>query len=395
MATGSQAASYMRNLPPVGSFRVDPASFFGMTERNDLPLEARAFPGFGAFFEQRLSNIGILAGILLIFDGTLTTTGGTVTIAPTHRWPYGLLSSIQINANGQNNLLAIDGMDAKVRERRVYRNPPDVLDVAPVSASAAPLNAAGSSAVRLAWTLPIAHDETTLLGSIFAQSDESYLSMRLSMANQPAGASGDLFTVTAGSVALTGTFYPLLTFYEIPMVAGEKGGTLVVLPDLSLLHGMVAVNQVIAAAGDVTGTLLRTAGQLLCVYNRFDNGPTAIDPYGSALTNYRLRYGGNQIPREMRASQNLNALAYINQRDYDGPLGAGVAQPPSAAHPWNHLTASPRYLLLDLEASNPMRDVILPKGVMDLQQIFTIAAGTTINAGAQVHQVEEILFGGA
>lgn len=391
MATGTQAASYMRNLPPAGSFRIDPNSFFSLTERNDLPLTPQAFPGFGSFFEQRLNNVGILAGITLTFEGTLTSVGAAA-YAPTHRWPYGLLTNVQINANGQNNLIAVDGMDLKARERRVFRNAPDLIDTAPTVAGSAPLGAAGSAQVRLTWQIPVSHDDTTLIGSIFAQSDESYLSMRLSFASQPAAASGDLFVYTAGtSIALTGTIYPTLTFYEIPIGPGAKGGSEVILPDLSMLHGMVAVNQGIVGVGDTVASLLRTAGQLLCVYTRLDNGANSLDVLDPlVLQDYRLRYGGNQIPREYAHA----ALGYKNQRDYDGPVSAALCRG-TANSPFSHLFIAPRYLVLDLEVDNPLRDVILPKGVIDLQQIFTIANGVTINAGAQAHQVEEILFGGA
>lgn len=386
-ATGQQAASYMRNLPPAGSFQINPMAFYQATERNDFPLPPVAFNGFGLFQESRINNVGVLAQLQVTFEGTITTTT-TPNITPTWRWPYGLLSLVQFNANGQNNLIAVDGMDLKARERRVFRNPPDMIDAAPMAAGASPFNTAGSAAVKLSWVIPIAHDMTTLIAPIFAQSDESYLSYRLSFANQPGAATGDLFTIVAGTVALAGNFFTTLTFFEIPITSDGKS-SIVVLPDLSMLHGMgQAPVPITNGAGDTIGQLLRTAGQLLCVYNRLDNGAASIDPFNSAtLTEYRLRYGGNQIPRDFTHSQ----LSYKNQQDYDGPLNASLYNQGTIPAGW--LNALPRYLLLDLETDNPVRDVIMPKGVIDLQQIFTLA-GVTPAGNAQAHVVEEILFGG-
>lgn len=391
-ATGQQAASYMRNLPPAGSFAIEPMAFYQATERNDLPLSPVAFNGFGLFQDTRVNNVGVLALLKIVFEGTLTSVGAS-NWAPTWRWPYGLLSNVQFNANGQNNLIAVDGPDLKARERRVFRNPADMIDTAPMLQTAVPFTGAGASTVKLAWDVPIAHDMTTLIAPIFAQSDESYLSYRLNFANQPAAASGDLFTYTAGtSIALVGNFFTTLTFFEIPIVS-EGGKSIVVLPDMSMLHGMTVAPQVITNGnGDTIAQLLRTAGQLLCVYNRLDNGPASIDPFNSAtLTEYRLRYGGNQIPRDFTHS----ALSYKNQQDYSGPLNGSLYNNNQAPNvtPSTWLNALPRYLVLDLETDNPVRDVIMPKGVIDLQQIFTLA-GVAPAGNAQVHQVEEILFGG-
>jgi hypothetical protein len=376
MAVGAAAAAYMRNLPPAGSYVVSPKDFMERTERNDMPLTPITFPGFGSFADLRINNVGIIAGIELVFEGTLTSVGAA-NIAPGHKWPYGMLREVAISVNGQSNLIAVDGQDLKARELRITRNYNDAVAVTPVTAAAVPFNAAGSASVIVTWRIPIAHDERVLLGAIFAQSDESYLNMRLSTANQPAAADGDLFDYTAGtSIALTGSFYPTLTFYEIPQVSdGQRN--LIVVPDLSQLHGMAVINSPVAQNGEFAQNLLRTTGALTCLYHRVDNGTySTINLHvATTVTGYKLTYGGNQTPREFQHA----ALSWKNARDYDGLIA-----------PVSPSGFPVRYLLLDLEVENPMRDVILPKGVTDLQTRMTFSGVTWTNG--LLHTVQETLF---
>jgi hypothetical protein len=55
----------------------------------------------------------------------------------------------------------------------------------------------------------------------------------------------------------------------------------------------------------------------------------------------------------------------------------------------------PGWAILDFEIDNPERELVMPKGVTELKVTPKVAAGTTINANAKVHQVYEILFAGA
>lgn len=377
MAVGAAGAAYMRNLPPAGSYVVNPQAFMERTERNDMPLAPIAFPGFGSFADLRINNVGVISGLELTFEGTLTTVGGTVTVAPGHKWPYGMLREVAVSVNGQSNLIAVDGQDLHARVLRITRNYADTITNPPINPSGSPFNVAGAAAMKISWRVPIAHDERVLLGAIFAQSDESYLNLRLSTANQPTAADGDLFDYTAGtSVVLTGSFYPTLTFYEIPQVQ-DGSRTMIVVPDLSQLHGMAVINSPIAQNGEFAQNLLRTTGALVCLYHRVDNATFGtVNVHDSAvLTSYKLSYGGNQTPREFQRA----ALSWKNARDYDGLIT-----------PYSPTAFPARYLLFDLEVENPMRDVILPKGVTDLQTRMTFAGVSWTNG--ILHTVQETLF---
>jgi len=77
--------------------------------------------------------------------------------------------------------------------------------------------------------------------------------------------------------------------------------------------------------------------------------------------------------------------------DYEVLLGAAVttAAPPPPPPP------APQFVpMRSFEADNPSRDLVFPKGVTELQTVFNIPAGTTINGNAHVHFVEEALFAG-
>lgn len=364
---GSSAAPFVRNLPQPGQYVSDPALFARLTERNSLDAQPITWPGFQSFADYKVANVGILAQLELIFDGTITTATAP-NITPTAFYPWGLINRLTLSANGQNNLIDCDGLDLRARELRVSRNPADQLNAFP-AAGGAPFNSAGSATLRIAYNIPIAHDMTTLLGSLFMQTDDNYVNIRISTA-----ASTDLFTISAGTLTLAGSFYPVLTFFSIPTAPGAQGGSVVVLPDLTMLHSMVTIAQPISANGDSVTKLQRSVGNLLCLYTRVDNAATAVDPVGApaTVTAHQLRYGGNIVPiRHVRGS-----LGLANQREYNGLVAP---------------TTGKRYALLDFEAENPMRDVIVPKGVQDLEWVLTFA-GVTWNGGATVRTVQEVMY---
>jgi hypothetical protein len=369
---GAAQAPYVRNLPGAGSFVSDPALFARLTERNVFPAQPLAFPGFGSFVDYKVANVGILSRVELVFDGTITTAS-TPAITPTALYPWNLVSRLILSANGQNNLLDVDGLDLRARDQRVNRNPTDNLSSFP-AAGGSPFNTAAAATLRIAYDIPIAHDQTTILGALFMQTDDNFVNVRINTAQ-----SSDLFTISTGTLSITGSFYPILYFFSIPTVPDAQGSARVVLPDLTMLHSMVSIQVSVAANGEVVTPLQRTIGNLLCLYTRVENGATAVDPIGApvTVTQHALRYGGNITPQTWQRG----ALGLLNQREYNG-----IVAP----------TANRRYAILDLEQDNPLRDVIVPKGVQDLQWVLTYA-GVAWNAGALQRTVQEVIYavGGA
>src|SRR5258708_1976003 len=89
----------------VPSTSVDPRSFMAATRRLEVPLHGGAYSGLGFTDQIIILQTGIIAGISLKVQATLTVTPGTGTVATTMRWPYDLLRAIRFTANGQSNLI--------------------------------------------------------------------------------------------------------------------------------------------------------------------------------------------------------------------------------------------------------------------------------------------------
>jgi hypothetical protein len=382
MPVGLGGAAFMRNLPAGGGYAVNGEVFNRETERNDVPLQPVTFTGLGgAIMDQRIPNNGLLTGLTLLFKGTLVTTTPTGTATAGYQWPWNLLKRVTLNANGQTSLVTAEGLDLRVRRQRYFRNPREELSTAIATDTVGTIQqtgtvgnpipgtiAAGTYNLTLEWQLPIVHDDESLVGALFAQSDQNYLSFRLT----PAAAT-DVLTITGTATAVVaGTIYPTVTFFDIPIVSqGQGRGDAVVIPNLAWLHGYLSYDNSYANTGDVRTPFIRTDGQLLAFAFYLDNGgQTQIAP--TTLNEVRFAYGGNRKPRVFNPPEQLLAK---NVRDYNGRI-------------------QPGYLVFDFEVDNPARDLVYPKGVSELAVEVNIPTGTTINANARIHGVEETLFSG-
>jgi hypothetical protein len=380
MPVGLGGAAFMRNLPQAGGYQANDDLFNRETERNDVALQPIAYSGLGgATMEGRIPNNGILTGLNLLFKGTATVAGGG-TVTTGYQWPWNLIKRATLSANGQTSLLSAEGLDLRVRRQRIYRNPREELSSAIATDTVGTVQQTGAAGnpipgvvangtynLVLEWQLPIVHDDESLVGALFAQSDQNYLSFKLTPP-----ASTDVATLAGGStLVLAGTIYPTITFFDIPMVSGANGGDLVIVPNLNWLHGYLASDNPYANTGDVRTPFIRTDGQLLAFGCYLDNGGMAqIAP--TVLNEIRFAYGGNRKPRIFNPPEQLLSK---NVRDYSGLL-------------------KPNWIMFDFEIDNPARDLVYPKGVSELAVEVNIPTGTTINGNARVHFVEETLFAG-
>jgi hypothetical protein len=377
-ALGIGGASFLRNLPAQGAYEVNEALFNAETERNDVPLQPVAFTGLGgAPMDVKIPNNGILTNLRLTFVGNLQNTAGGGSATSGYQFPHNApWKSLTLNANGQTSLISAEGLDLRMRRQRIWRNAKDDITVSPAitsggSGSGDPspgVVANGANAMTLTIDVPIVHDDTTLIGALFAQSDQNNLSVRITPA-----AVTDLFTLAGGAtVAMTGTIYATATFYDIPMMP-INGVDKVVVPNLAWLHGYLSGDYNFANTGNVRAPFIRTAGQLLAYGFYIDNGGISqLDPGGAAITEVRFGYGGNRKPRVY----NPPIVGLEKQgRDYNGRLRPG-------------------WWLFDFEIDNPARDLVYPKGVTELAIELNIAAGTVLNANARIHYVEDTLFTG-
>lgn len=377
-ATGKGAASFFLNMPPAGTYSLDTPYFNQETERNDVPQQSFAFTGLGGSrMDERVTNVGILAFIRLIFIGSLVVSG-TGAVTALYKWPWNIMSRATVQANGQTSLMQAQGLDFRARRQRLYRKPTESISTAPATTTATGdpnpgVITNGTYPVVLVYDLPIVHDMTTLTGALFAQSDSNYLSYSI----EPA-LSSDLFSIASGgAVALTGTFFPQLTYFDIPYQDTQQG-RIVAIPDLRWLHGFIGTDNPFANTGDVKTPLIKNAGQLIAFYQYIDNGGAAQISWSSAVDEFRLEYGGNRKPIVWSGPAGQGPLFGLeeNERNYNGLI-------------------QPGYLILDLENDNPARDLIYPRGVSELQAVAKITNGTTVNANAHMHFVEETLFSGS
>lgn len=377
MPTGNAGAAFVRALPAT-DFHTNDALFNQLTERNVVRLDQVSMPALGSpTTNVRIPNNGLLANLRLIFEGTLVVTTPSGSCTSGYGWPWNTLKTFAMSVNGQTQLKRAEGLDFRMRRNRVHRHPREEISsavntdtVGSVAQTAAVGNprpgtiAAGSYAVTLEYDLPIVHDNESLLGLLYAQSDQNYLSFAISP-----GSAADMFTLTGGAtVALSGTWYIASEYFDIPLAEDGKP----VLPDLSWLHGILTSDVPYANTGTVATPFIRTDGSLLLFASYLDNGgQTQIAP--TSLSAIRFMYGGNRRPREYTPTKHLLAK---NQTDYNGLL-------------------QPNWIVIDNEVDNPLRDAVFPKGVSELKIEVDIPQGTTINPNARMHFLQESLFTGA
>ena len=223
--------------------------------------------------------------------------------------------------------------------------------------------------MHLSWTVDIATDPAALVAALYAQSSQTLLGGQLGQASE-----SDLVAPggTAALWAISGTFYIQEKAWEIPI--GQKGE--LILPDITKLHMVVAVERPWTNTGDVEVELLRTNGQLMRLFTSgysADNVPLSALP-GTADANkidkFKVRYGMKNTPIDYDPA---SVLAGINAKNYRGPV------------PYDRL-------VVDNMLYNPARDMWLLQGVTNLRADVYVDSAVAPTVGeASVRVVEELL----
>lgn len=361
VGTGSQVMSTI----PAQPFVPDPNQFFQMTSKTVLTPRVPPIPGPGMPVGLQLLQAGIVSKLQIVFQGTIDIPDNAVTSAL--NWPYGLLSRFRLSANGQNDLFSCDGVDLHVL--RYLSNPAfvDFTDnfVGDVGAAHTFTDPLTNSPLYLTWDVPIAADQTSLIGALYAQSSATNLTAELTQARNE-----DLFTTGAGSVSIEGSFFLQETLFQVPT---DAQGNLVT-PDLSRLHGFQSLDVPISNVGETRVPLIRSSGQLMRLLIRARNGTSPLSALPSTaaaakIDGLRLEYGGNQRPYTFQPAGQLVAL---NNQHYGAPL------------PYD-------YLCVDFVKENAIRDAVYLQGVTELAAIVDLNdAVTPSNAVARV--IQETLF---
>jgi len=310
---------------------INPQAFYPATRRMQYPMKSSApIMGLGAVDPVTLKQTGIIAALDVRISGSVVFGGTIAGTSLSWRWPYGLLKAVKVSANGQANLVNASGLHLKalqmaqthVNDRGISRK----IGAATIQSGTLSMSsddwgslagvttlgpgvtvaATGTYTVDFVVRVPVAFDQRTLLGAIFAQTAQTNLTLDIEYETQ-----ANLLTLGG---AATVTFAGLNAevsgvVYTIPQVGGSF-----VVPDLSAFHQVISTRNPALAQGDnevpLTGTGI--GRQLMRVlYQVYSGAGVAAVPYAMTSTNYgqqAWRYGGNDTPEAYRTGSNMRAF---------------------------------------------------------------------------------------
>lgn len=355
---------------------VNPTQFFALTRRMTFQQKSFSFAGLGLTDNVPILQAGIISGLFVQFQGSLVVTLGGGTAASTMRWPYDLPRAFRFSANGQSNLINCSGGKLKAREimargdltdRGIARGIGGASPGTQINQGSMSLNTegwgvgqgvsaipGGTYTVDLEWYVPIAFDDVSLVGAIFAQTSATDLNLAIDWAPVT-----DLFTLTGAATAvLTGQCTVLGRLYTIPQ--GPNGQ--VIVPDLSTFHSLIqtryanpgnGVNEVRLAGQGVGKQLLRLYGQL---WNGAVQAPVPVN-----RTNYGQvgwRYGTSDTP-ELYPNGQVHAYSVEKTFDCD-------------------LCSVNGYWVLDFASENAFRDSVDEGTATELRFVNEIQNAVTL-----------------
>lgn len=358
---------------------VDPDNFYKATRRLRFPMQPlKAISGLGTTDTVQLRQTGIVAGLEVRVKGTITFGGtiGTTTMA--YEWPFNLIQEFRLSANGQSNLLRYRGLTARAYEMAVNPRlddaglsksfggtaftagtlalPCDDWGTSGVNVLAPGTNVAavGTFTVDLTFFLPVAADPVSLVGSVYAQSSATNLTLDLQWATQ-----AQIVSALGGAA----TFAQALSWkvtglaYSIPNVNGAY-----VVPDLSQFH-QLAEYRVGGLAQGTNEPVLPGTGVGRRLMRLFFNAYSGATPTPLAMTDANFTtvgwaYGGSDVPEAYPLGGDLRAQnVRVAGVDLGGLWGLGL---------W------------DFASQFALRDVIDEGSTSDLRiQIGLVAAPTS------------------
>jgi hypothetical protein len=396
MPTGTTPMQVMQGIE-VPASSVNPAQFFQLTRRlTILEKSLPAFAGLGSTDTIPILQTGVLSGIMIQFSGQIVIALPTGTAASTGRWPYDMIRALRFTANGQSNLINCHGRYLKARElqqrgdltdRGVVRGVGGASPGVQVNQGTMSLSgenwgigqnvtgiAAGTYPIELEWYVPVAFDDLTLTGAIFAQTSATDLFLAIDWAPLT-----DLIALTGTATAVvTGSVNAFATLYTIPQ--GPNGD--IIVPDLSTFHSVIESRVPQIANGD---NEIRLAGQgvgkqLLRLMGTTFNQATAAVPVPLPVnsTNYGnllWRFGGNDTPEVWN---NGFAHAHRVEKLFDVDFGTfqGI---------WCH----------DFCSENAFRDSVDEGTATELRFLVNIPSGVVLTNAFAEYVQETVSIGSA
>jgi hypothetical protein len=314
---------------------VNPQAFFAATRRlNILEKNLGSFAGLGSTDTIPILQTGVVSGLVIQLQGQVVLAG-TGTTATTARWPYDLIRAARFTANGQSNLINVHGGKLKAREmmaRGDYSDRGVIKNIGGAGvgtavqqgtlsgnneswgiAQNATAIANGTYNFSLEWYVPVAFDDLTLTGAIFAQTSATDLYLAIDWAP-----TSDLFVFTGNNTAVfTASLNVFAKLYTIPQAPNGN----IIVPDLSTFHSLIESRYPQIALGD---NEIRLAGQgvgkqLLRLYGQLWNGVTQVPVpmNGTNFGNVQWKFGGQDIPESWN---NGSAHAYRVEQLFNSDL---------------------------------------------------------------------------
>jgi hypothetical protein len=355
-----------------GSEIQNAALFQQLTERQAMPQISTAISGLNKKQRLLIEKVGVISRVRLTLNFKFKTQAGkTPTLNP--GFPWKVLREIAMQANGVTGIMDCSAATLQMRRDRVYRNPTSAIIKGPQGGKK--LAAATPYECKVAIEIPIAHDMTSLLGSLLAQNEETGLSFLLYWASEE-----EIVNEANSIEKFEGEIEWASTVFSIgSTVQGNKEYT--VLPDLSAFHGLTEQEINLLGTGNQRAELVRTNGQLLCYTALVTNKPggqAVLTP--EEWTRLRLEYGGNKDPLVWEPA---NTLWEENADDYNGPLIIGGEA--------NEAAKGLPYLAIDQERDNAVRDMIIPTDLVELRAVLGIPVAFTPES-ARIFTSQETLY---
>ena len=325
---------------------VSPQDFYRATRRMRFAMSAlKPIAALGSTDTVQLRQVGIVSSLEVRVQGSLTFGGTIGTTTMSFDWPYNLIQNLTLSANGQSNLISARGLTLKaydfvasprlddagvsntfngaVAAAGTLAMPSDVWGATGgnVTAPGSNVAAIGTYNFDLTFVVPVAADQTSLVGSIYAQSSATNLSLNITWATQ-----NQIVSALGGAATFASTINWQVTgvAYSIPNVNGKF-----VVPDLSQFHQLVenrtgglvqGSNQIILPGTGVGRQLLRL------MWNTYSGAPFA--PLAMNATNYGQvdwAYGGSDVPEAYPNGTQLRAWnIHAAGTDIGGLWGFGL-----------------------------------------------------------------------
>jgi hypothetical protein len=346
MATSASNAPLIQGNALTPDVTVDPNSFYANTRRLRYPMVSKTkITGIGSSDSVSLRQSGIVAALEVRISGTVTLNGTYAATTMTYEWPYNFVKAFTLSANGQSTLINARGLIVRAQEFASNNDINDrgvshqfggtsaaftqtqgtlALSVDDWGTNAGGILAPGTVTtvaagqvftVDITYFIPVAADQVSLIGSVYAQSSATNLTLGLQYA-----ASTDLISLGAGvTVDFSNLTYDVTgVVYSIPNVNGKY-----VIPDLTQFHSLTEALAPTPAAGLNEPQLpgVGAGRKLLRTFFNVYSGAFPGTPYVINDTNYNTvgwAYGGNTVPESYAFGQKLRAL---NERQTGVDLG--------------------------------------------------------------------------